>query len=66
MGLLFISELTGSLKGGPGAIVTVKAQDVPKNFRESMQYYHNVVCRLTLCFCSYRLAVLYKKLTVTI
>jgi hypothetical protein len=40
----FISELTGSLKGGPGAIVTVnKTQEVPKHFRESMQYYHNVV-----------------------
>ncbi|XP_060577036.1 rho guanine nucleotide exchange factor 7-like isoform X3 [Ruditapes philippinarum] len=37
-------ELTGSLKGGPGAIVTVnKTQEVPKHFRESMQYYHNVV-----------------------
>ncbi|XP_053404904.1 rho guanine nucleotide exchange factor 7-like [Mercenaria mercenaria] len=40
----FKQELTGSLKGGPGAIVTVnKTQEVPKHFRESMQYYHNVV-----------------------
>jgi len=39
-----VSELTGSLKGGPGAIVTVdKTQEVPKHYRESMQYYHNVV-----------------------
>ncbi|KAL4219928.1 Rho guanine nucleotide exchange factor 6 [Mactra antiquata] len=40
----FKQELTGSLKGGPGAIVTVnKTQEVPKHYRESMQYYHNVV-----------------------
>ncbi|XP_052785273.1 rho guanine nucleotide exchange factor 7-like isoform X3 [Mya arenaria] len=42
----FKQELTGSLKGGPGAIVTVdKTQEVPKHYRESMQYYHNVVLK---------------------
>lgn len=38
------AELTGSLKGGPGATVTInKPQELPKHYRESMQYYHNVV-----------------------
>ncbi|XP_052214529.1 rho guanine nucleotide exchange factor 7-like isoform X3 [Dreissena polymorpha] len=42
----FKQELTGSLRGGPGAIVTVdKTQEVPKHYRESMQYYHNVVLK---------------------
>ena len=49
----YFSELTGSLKGGPGATVTInRPQDMPKHYRESMQYYHNVVSNVIFLFYS--------------